>query len=350
MKISLTKLKISFFSLILTFGAWAARPVAQVVELKGQVFTINAEGKTKSLKMNDHIEEKSEVLVGEEGSVTINDYYDSTYHLIEGSHIKFFNKSAQLKQGKTWIQSLNSRHPLTLTTANGQIDFWKGEFITTFEQSSSKTQVLVVNGEVEVSNVLEQNMKHTLTGGTFTTIDPDVENGLPRAPTKVGLNSLNTAMAEFKALPQKLQETSLSTEPSRTLASVGQNMSSGKDVAVVKKGEILFMVNGKMSSERSPASVSAHQYFKKKITWKNVKLQSAPIKFYGITEPQMTPVKVETPRQPASEVVQKVTISPKVEVNLEKDTDFNDSLRKQQDLQSKYSKEYERLIQDLSSY
>lgn len=343
MKISLTKLKISFFTLTLTFNAWATRPVAQVVELKGQVFSINAEGKTKSLKMNDHIEEKSEILVGEEGSITVNDYYDSTYHLIEGSHIKFFNKSVQLKQGKAWIQSLNSRHPLVLTTANGLVDYWKGEFIVTFEQSNSKTQVLVVNGEVEVSNVLDQNMKHTLIGGTFTTMDPEVENGLPRAPTKVGLNSLNTAMAEFKALPQKLQETTPSSEPARTIASAPEKLPE------TKKGEILFMVNGKMS-ERSPASVSAHQYFKKKVTWKKVKLHSAPIKFYGFNAPLTPPVKVEAPRQPASEVVHKMSIVPKVEANLGKDAEFSESLRKQQDSQSKYSKEYESLIQDLNSY
>ncbi len=153
MKTSLTKLKSSLvFALTLVAASAWAKPVAQVVEVKGQVFVVTSDGHTKSLKANDHIEDKSEVMVGEDGNITLNDYYDATYHLIEGSHIKFFNKSVQLKKGKTWIQSLNARHPLVLTTANGNVDYWKGEFITTFDHTSSKTQVLVVNGDVEVSN------------------------------------------------------------------------------------------------------------------------------------------------------------------------------------------------------
>src|SRR6476660_6305978 len=116
MKTSITKLKSSLFlSLAVMSLSALAKPVAQVIEVKGQVFAITANGKTKSLKVNDHLEEKTEIMVGEDGNITLNDYYDATYHMIEGTHLKFFNKSVQLKKGKTWIQSLNARHPLVLT-------------------------------------------------------------------------------------------------------------------------------------------------------------------------------------------------------------------------------------------
>ena len=343
MKTSITKLKSSLL-LSLTFFAAAAwsKPVAQVIEVKGQVFVITAEGTTKSLKVNDHLEEKSEVMVGEDGDVTLNDYYDATYHMTQGSHLKFFNKSVQLKRGKTWVQSLNARHPLVLTTANGHVDFWKGEFITTFDQNTSKTQILVVNGEVEVSNVLDKNVKQNVAAGTFTMLDPESENGLPRAPTRVGLASLNSALAEFKGLPEKMRE---ETPVARNIASVAEVTTP----VVAKKGEIVFMTNGQ-ETKRFPASVTggAHKYFKKKVSHKKSSLSMAPIRFYGmVQEAVATPV----PRAPASVAPVKMFTPPKkVAGELNIDSEFSHSLRMEQGSQPNNSKELENLIQDLKSY
>jgi len=360
MKTSLTKLKssLALSCLLLSFGV-LAKPVAQVIEVKGQVFAVGVDGSTKTLKANDHLEDQSEIMVGEDGQITLNDYYDATYHLIHGSHLKFFNKSVQLKKGKAWIQSLNARHPLSLTTANGHVAFWKGEFITTFEQASAKTQVLVVNGEVEVSNILDKDMKYNLAAGTFTLVDPEIENGIPRAPTKVGLNSLHTALSEFKTLPQKLQSTTPSegiavTEaPSRSIASVPTEAST--PVVESKKGEILFMTNGKMA-QRVPASASgiAHQYLKKKISKNHhIKLTSAPIAFYGMA-PEVSVIKapnLDSDRQPASlERKTSLEMPKKVASEVSMDQEFAETLRINQDSQPKHTKELENLIHDLKSY
>lgn len=371
MKTSITKLKSSLFlSLAVLSFPLLAKPVAQVTEVKGQVFLISADGKTKSLKVNDHLEEKSEVMVGEDGDITLNDYYDATYHLIEGSHVKFFDKSVQLKQGKTWIQSTNSRHPLALTTANGNVDFWKGEFITTFDQATSKTQVLVVNGEVEVSNVLDKNLKYIVPAGNFTLVDPEIANGEPRSPTKVGLASLNQSLAEFKSLPAAMKN--ITATATREIASVPESkdaqleamMNAAKVAAApaaaapaVKKGQIVFMQNWKpVGQARVPASAdtgSAHQYFKKKVTkWK---LSPAPIRFYGIK--QTEPAKISAlvtpaaPRLPASVNPSIVHAAPKkVGSDLNIDAEFSASLRNEQVSQPKHTKELENLIQDLKSY
>jgi hypothetical protein len=346
MKTSLTKLKSNFIlALALSAAPVWAKPVAQVTEVKGQVFMVSPDGKTKSLKANDHVEEKSEIMVGENGNITLNDYYDATYHLTEGSHLKFFDKSVQLKKGKTWIQSLNARHPLALTTANGHVGFWKCEFITTFDQASSKSQVLVVNGDVEVSNVLDKNMKHTVAAGTFTLIDPEVENGLPRTPTKVGLDSLNTALSEFKALPEKLKEPTMTPAASRAIASVEAEPVQ----APVKKGEIIFISkSGKMNRLPASAETGAYQYYKKKVG-QTSKAPSAPIRFYGMNVPEEKVV--AQPRIPASIKPNPVIAMPKkVASELNIDAEFSDSLRKEKASQPNHSKELENLIQDLKSY
>ena len=281
--------------------------------------------------------EKAEVMVDEGSSITLNDYYDATYHLVGGSHLKFFNKSVQLKRGKTWIQSKGTKTNLALTTANGQVDYAKSEFITTFDTATSRSQFLVVTGDVEVSNILDRNMKYTVAAGTFTLIDPNVENGLPRTPTKVGLTSLNSALGEFKQLPEAIKETAVA---SRSIASTEE--------ASEKKGQIIFV-----QTNRMPASVAgaAHNYFKKatKKPHKQVKsdLTPAPITFYGTSWDKVTPPHSE--RTPAS-IAPAPVVPRKIETPLNLDHEFTQSLKRETTDQPKFSKELEGLIKDLKSY
>lgn len=339
MKTSLTKLSSSFLLLTLTYSVWA-KPVAQVVDVSGTVFVVNSEGKTSALKLNQHLDDKSEVMVEEGASITFNDYYDATYHLTGGSHLKFFNKSVQLKKGKTWVQSTNSRHPLALTTANGHVDFFKGEFITTFDQATNRSQFLVVNGEVEVSNVLNKNMKYTVPAGSFTMVDPEVENGVPRSPTKVGLQSLNTALSEFKKLPKKMLEPS---ELTRAIASVEEEALPSETPK--KKGEIIFI-----QSNRMPASVDpgyAQKYFKKVVRQKSDNTP-VPIKIYGTAWKK--PEVELAPRTPASIQVKAPSVPKLTAPEAPQDQEFINSLKKHEAEQPKYSKELQNLIEDLKSY
>lgn len=335
MKTFLTKSKSSFILLsLVAVSAYAeTKPVAQVTAVKGTVFVVTPEGSTKTVKMNDHIPLKSELMVDEGSSITVNDYYDATYHLASGSHVKFFDKSIQLKRGKTWVQSQSARHPLALTTANGNVNYWKGEFITTFDQATSRSQILVVNGEVEVSNILDQNMKYQVPAGSFTLVDPEVENGTPRAPTKVGLSSLNSALAEFKAFPAKQME---AAAPARAIASVEPVKET------LKKGQIIFMTAGRL-----PASVkgSAHAYFKEKIVTEKHVATPAPIRFFGVNKAEE---KSETPRTPASvaPVQAPKMVAPIVKI----DPEFASSLKTEVAEQPKHPKELDRLIEDLKSY
>jgi hypothetical protein len=326
MKTFITKSKSSLLILaFMAFPLWA-KPVAQVTELSGSVFVVKPDGKTSTLKVNDHLEDKSEVMVEEGGSITLNDYYDATYHLIGGTHLKFFDRSAQLKRGKTWIQCMNGRSPLALTTANGHANFLKGEFIVTFDQATSRSQFLVVNGDVEVSNVLERDLKYSVTAGTFTLVDPEIEDGAPRAPTKVGLASLDSALSEFKKLPMAIKE---GATPSRSIASLESSP---------KKGEIIFI-----QTNRLPASVKggAHKYFTKRV--KREVLGDAPIRYVGTSWKPFV-----APRRPASiaPIVQPLKkITPQ-----DLDPEFEDSLKRKVSEQPKFPKELNSLIEDLKSY
>ena len=336
MKTSLTKLSSSLLLVSFALPLWG-KPVAQVIDLTGTVFAVNSDGKTVAIKLNQHIEDKTEILVEEGASITLNDYYDATYHLIGGSHLKFFNKSVQLKKGKSWVQSMNSRHPLALTTANGHVDFWKGEFIATFDQASNRTQVLVVNGEVGVSNILNKTFKFSIPAGSFSMIDPEQESGNPRTPTQVGFQSLQTALSEFKKLPEKILSPGPETGPVREIASVEG----------VKKGEIIFI-----KTNRIPASVNsgeAHKYYKKIVSKKIIPSPQITVNIYGMAW-KKTEAEVVSPRTPAS--------IPKIEprqsnvpsVQFKNDPEFSRSLKNQESVQPKHPKELQNLIDDLKSF
>jgi hypothetical protein len=352
MKTSHTKLRSKFLvvALLVSTSVWA-KPVGQVTAVTGQAFLITPEGKTKSVKANDHLEDKTEIMVEEGGAVTINDFYDATYHLVGGGHLKFFDKSVQLKNGKTWVQAKNPRHHLELTTANGFVEYWKSEFIATFDQFNARSQLLVVNGEVEISNILDKNFKFSIPAGSFSVLDPKIENGIPRTPTKVGLASLNTALAEFKQLPADMKKAQ--DAPARGIASIVEEKVV-KDSPSPKAGEIVFI-----STNRMPASVSgkAHDYFQKTLMKKKlsstVSENVAPIRWYGVTftesvvKPSVPKADV-APRIPAS-VPSKpkapAPVSPKFGANDE----FIQTLKKHESDQPKHSKEVENLINDLKS-
>ncbi len=338
MRTSMKKLSSSLILLSLSISVWA-KPMAQVVKVDGTVFVVTNEGKTSALKANEHIEEKSEVLVEEGASVTLNDYYDATYHLIGGSHLKLFNKSVQLKKGKAWIQSMTTKHPLVLTTANGHVSYSKSEFIVTFDQATARSQVLVINGEVETSNILNKSMKHIVSAGSFSMIDPEVENGTPRAPTKVGLQSLDTALAEFKIVTEK--EKKLPT-PSREIASINNDVNV---TPAIKKGEIIFM-----KTHRRPASVGpgdAHKYYKKMVTKKSPD-QFVPVMIYGTTWSETK--SVLAPRAPASVQPTSPELPKMTPQAVKLDLEFMDSLKRHESEQPKNPHDLQNLIDELKSY
>jgi hypothetical protein len=201
----------------------------------------------------------------------------------------------------------------------------------------------VVNGDVEVSNVLDKNYKHTVPAGTFSMIDPEVENGTPRAPTKVGLDSLNSALADFKALPEQLKPTTESA-PSRSIASVEQTNQP-------TKGEIIFISKGTVMNRLPASTNSAYSYFKKKVVKKKPQKEpavEAPIRFYGM-KPSLEPV--SQVRIPASVQPVLAPAAPKkFAIDLNTDQEFSNSLSQQKANQPNQSKELENLIQDLKSY
>lgn len=361
MKTSLTKSKNSFlFVLALLTTSAFARPVIEVVTVKGSVFAVSPAGKTATLKPHDRVEELSEIMIEDGGTVLFRDSYNGTYQFTGGSHVKLFDKSIELKSGKAWVKCANTQFPLSLSTANGRADFLKSEFIVTFEPEKTRSQFLVINGEVELSNPLDRHGRFKVPAGTFSVVDPAVDHGVPRSPTPTGAESLTEVVAEFNGKPvvkKKVEavahaapaphdshkthvEKPHQAAPARAIASTP--VVDEVQHTVEQKGAITII-----TSNRLPASIKgeAHSYLEKvsRPAKKRVELKNVVIRYFGVDkqntprEPASIKLGKESPNKQGGEFTKVTSEAQIVQKNDEKET-------------YKPSKELENLVKDLQAF
>ncbi|MBY0518627.1 MAG: hypothetical protein K2P81_17080 [Bacteriovoracaceae bacterium] len=338
MKTSITSLKSSslLLALLLAPTLAHAKLIGKVHAIKGNAFIIQNQ-KTLALAKDMDIEEGAQVMVSDDSQVTLGDFYDRRFHVSSGSHIVLNDMNVILQKGSLWSQSLTTNTKMTLSTANLLISSYKGEYIVTYSTAEKKSQLTVVTGEVDVASPREPAFRYAVSAGQFTMAIPDVNDGYPRTPTKVGYESLMAAVHLFPGIKSQdagvaqAQAKPQASEADRSIASVNE-----------KKGEIIFMTTI-IEAKREPASAAgeAQKYFVKKFTKKKLVSTPAKVRVIGFQE-----VKSASSRKPASS--QKVqTQAPEIRVN---DSEFLKSYEQLRSQQPKNPQEVQRLIDDLNSY
>jgi len=314
-----------------------AKLVGKVHALKGDAFLIR-EGKTTTLKKDMDIEEGSQVMVGDDSSVTVGDFYDRRYHLSSGTNLVMNDRDMTLLKGGAWSQSLSQKANVAISTANMLMSSHHGEFIATYDAATKKSQLTVITGEVDVASPLEPAFRYAVAAGQFSHATPKVDEGYPRAPTQLGYESLMKAVAMFPGVKSMDAGVAQAQKSGRAIASV--------DSAAEKKGEIIYMKTV-VGSSRTPASVEgeAQKYFMKSTKKPSHKLKSslttAKVRVIGLQS-----VAASSSRKPASS--QKIQAQDKSRsVN---SSDFLKSYEQHQRQQPVHSQEVQRLIDDLKSY
>jgi hypothetical protein len=329
-----------------------------------------------------------------------------------GSHIKVMNKIMEVRDGHLWVQSENRREEFSVQTSNSNAYFIDGEFIVSYNSQSGKSQVLVVNGEVSYSNILEAHLKYPVQSGQFSFVEQNFENGRPRNPTNIGFKSFKTVMSLFEGVKpadkgfeevmtahikdmefkrkQAIDDASPGgTEKgvSRKIASVEEKTTSKK----IKKGKIIFLSatqkSHKKGVKRNPASampVTGKAYFHhltapkkktvkkghyhKKAHKKKMKKATAPVRVFDFSDdnypefPKKTvEMKPETPALKEEPEIRVISVpSPKkvdrmpasvtpVTQNHEERM-FEQSLKKEYEEQKKHPEEVNELIDELKNY
>ncbi|MBC76313.1 MAG: hypothetical protein CME64_09885 [Halobacteriovoraceae bacterium] len=272
---------------ILLFTAQAqAKIIARVLDVGGNSFVFDSRGQSKQLRFGSKIYDMSEVMVDDSSYLTVLDQSDNVHHFSGGSYAKFYNNLLEIKNGYVWT---SAKKPALINTINSVISYSSGQFITSVNSSSLKTQVLSLTASPRLASSLEPNLSISVPAGHFSFIDQSYEKGLPRRPTRVGLNSyknIKGLFANVKGLENtKFEKTLFSngaSSASRKIASV-----SPRPVEVTpsrKKGKVIFLKTAK----RGPASVkkeSAMDYYKSVLPKPKKKVVKKPkkvkIKYYG---------------------------------------------------------------------
>lgn len=331
-----------FFLLVLSIPAWS-KTVARVLEVKGNAFSFT--GKTSNtLNYGSKIEDLSEVMVEDGSMLSLVNTQGQIYHINGGSLVRLFKGMAELKNGNMWVVA-SRKSSGVLSTPNSVARFEEGQFVYSFDNITGKTQILVLLGDVILSNALETNLTTKVSSGYFSLVDPKYENGLPRTPTKVGLKSFTKVKEKFAAFDSidknKIQKMlwgqSESATPKRSIASV----SEGNQDSIVPQnsyhgpGKIIKIKTIKSESGREIASVSPYSYYtemKKKNAWKYKPVSNnkvAPIHYYGFFLPvvkKQPEVKMKMPAKKMANNAQVTNV--KSPVNVVKKPSFDPVLNK----------------------
>lgn len=349
-----------------------AETIARVVEVKGNAFSF-MEKKSNSLKYGSKIQDLSEVMVEDGATLSLVNTHGHVFHISGGSLVKLYKGIIELKNGHIWVQSNANRKGL-FNTSNSIGQYGKGQFIYSFDNISGKTQLLVLQGKVRFSNALEPKLSTKVSSGQFSLVEQNYENGLPRAPTKVGLKSykqIKSVFANFEKLQNTEVEKSLwgqapTQKKSRSIASVSVNPSPRPDHSKGgKSGKIITIRTFKSSASRVPASSGPMDYYqdlKKKEAWKFKPVRNkntATIRYFGKKwgqKPQVSKTgrakpevgKSQSSKTPVSRIAASVGKSQFIE-DLKK-SDFEKSLSVESKKNKRHSNEVNNLIDELKTY
>lgn len=337
MKTSITNSKNSLFflALFLLPGLVHAKLVGKVHAIKGESFAL-IDGKTQRLVKDMDIADGAQLMVSDDSQVTVGDFHDRRFHLLGGSHFVMSDRSHVLQKGGVWSQSHASKTSVSISTANLLMNAYQAEYIVTYDPISKKGQLSVINGEVDVASPMEPAFRYAIVAGQFTTAHPEVDEGYPRAPTKLGQDSLMKMVAQFPGIKSgDAGVAHLQTQKvSRGIASAQE---SG-----LKAGEIIYMKTYQ-GADRAPASVpgEAQKYY--------LKHKSKPAKIGTVAKVRVLgyqQVAKSASRNPASSHKAQTKDTQKSV----KSSEFLKSFEVHQQKQPMYSKEVQRLIDDLKSY
>lgn len=365
-------MKVLLLILLFSFSLSSfAKTVARVVEVKGNAFVFYGKKDSRKLFYADKIEEMSEIMVDDSSSVSIKDEYGRIYHLAGGTYIKVFNNLVELKNGNVWVSSDKKTNFGVINTVNAIAKYTVGQFIYSFDNVSGKTQVLVMTGKVNYSNIVESNLSVEVPAGHFSFVDQSLANGLPRGATRIGLSSYKKVKHLFNGI-ESLEKTSFDKAfinevpaPKRSIASVPSS-----DSSTGKKGKLIYV--GDDSPSRVVASVtkevSAYDYYKqakKKYNIGKVK-KVAPVRLYGfpfaaaapkkvvqkqqiVVKKQVSPVIKKAPKKSVKRVPASVETKSLIsEIN--SSGAFESSLQKATKSNTRHPEEVNKLINELKSY
>ena len=341
---------LSFLSLNIN-AAETNSQYGRVVELKGSGF-ISYQGKTSEMVKGQIINSGSEIVIEHQGQVTFTDNSDHRFHLGNSSSVLVSHSGVELRSGDLWVQSLNKNDDYKIQTANAIINYQGGEAILSYDLNKGKTQLMVINGMMKLSNLRAPELNLNVAEGHFSFIDNSYEEGAPRDPTQVGEKTYGQLLSLFNGI-QPLDKNSENLFKKhekendknidgahRSIASVGDKKSKTEEEQIeAYKASLLKTITNKKSS------VIGHTNKKNIKSTIAAKNDSLIIHIYGQVSSKSVATKENIAisevksRAPASVLDEAVPVE-KVKVNSTEVSPYSKDFKKQY-------KESDKLIDDL---
>ncbi len=189
--------KILLITAFFSFSIFASEPqFGRIVDIKGEGF-ISYKGKTREIRKGDAIEIGAEIVIEHHGQVSFTDNADHRFHLGNSSSASVSATTVELRSGDMWFQSLNKTDSYKVTTANALVDYQGGEAIVSYDSVKGKTQLMVINGMMKLSNLRATELNLSVGEGLFSFVDNAYEEGAPRDPTQVGEKTYGQLVSLF---------------------------------------------------------------------------------------------------------------------------------------------------------
>lgn len=195
--------KTLLFAVAISFNLFASESgtpyFGRVVDLKGDGF-ISYKGKTREIRKGDAIEIGAEIVIEHHGQVTFTDNADHRFHLGNASSASVSGNSLELRSGDLWFQSLNKNDDYKIQTANATVNYQGGEAILSYDTIKGKTQLMVINSMMKLSNLRAPELNLSVAEGHFSFVDNAYDEGAPRDPTPVGEKTYKELAALFNGV------------------------------------------------------------------------------------------------------------------------------------------------------
>jgi hypothetical protein len=195
----------------------SAPEIGRIIDVKGSGF-VSHNGETHELKKGTIIYPNSEIVVEHSGQVTYADNLDHRFHMSSSTSLAVSGKSVELRSGNMWFQSLNKIDNYKIVTANAAIDFQGGEAILTYDSQKGKSQLMVINGIMKLSNIKVPDLNLSISEGNFSYVDNSYDEGAPRDPTPVGEKTYKALISDFSGV-KPFTEKQVTHEVKREIAS-----------------------------------------------------------------------------------------------------------------------------------
>lgn len=280
--------KTLLFAVVISFNLFAGETVSpyfgRIVDLKGEGF-ISYKGKTREIRKGDAIEIGAEIVIEHHGQVTFTDNADHRFHLGNSSSVRVSGNSLELRSGDLWFQSLNKNDDYKIQTANATVNYQGGEAILSYDTVKGKTQLMVVNSMMKLSNLRAPELNLSVAEGHFSFVDNAYDEGAPRDPTPVGEKTYKELAALFNGVsPMDKNSAAIfkshekdghaKVEPSRAIASASKYHEEKEDKKIAVdpkimeeyKNSLLNKAHSKKHVSHKSSAVRASTVEKKNMT------------------------------------------------------------------------------------